>query len=168
MPQVGVEPTTPVFERAKTVHALDRAATVISHIWDTLTPYSKREQYSVYVHMRVDNEGYLKVGALDSNYFVGKHFLSCRTFLPVMLCFLGRISKNWIYVLHSRQYSWMKPACSPMETIQKCRSIVLRVGWKEELLNKYKVYYYACWITKWICSGSNLTFAPCTRTGRLP
>jgi phosphohistidine swiveling domain-containing protein len=26
---VGFDPTTPVFERAKTVHALDRAATVI-------------------------------------------------------------------------------------------------------------------------------------------
>jgi hypothetical protein len=26
---VGFEPTIPVFERAKTVHALDRAATVI-------------------------------------------------------------------------------------------------------------------------------------------
>jgi hypothetical protein len=29
MPQMGFEPTTPVFERAKTVHAPDRAATVI-------------------------------------------------------------------------------------------------------------------------------------------
>jgi hypothetical protein len=29
MPQVGFEPMTPVFERAKTVHVLDRAATVI-------------------------------------------------------------------------------------------------------------------------------------------
>jgi hypothetical protein len=28
MSQVGFEPTTPVFERAKTVHDLDRAATV--------------------------------------------------------------------------------------------------------------------------------------------
>jgi hypothetical protein len=28
MPRVGFEPTIPVFERAKTVHALDRAATV--------------------------------------------------------------------------------------------------------------------------------------------
>jgi hypothetical protein len=31
MPQVGLEPTIPVFERAKTVHALDRAATVIGN-----------------------------------------------------------------------------------------------------------------------------------------
>jgi hypothetical protein len=29
MPWVGFEPTIPVFERAKTVHASDRAATVI-------------------------------------------------------------------------------------------------------------------------------------------
>jgi hypothetical protein len=29
MPRVGFEPTIPVFERAKTVHALDRAAIVI-------------------------------------------------------------------------------------------------------------------------------------------
>jgi hypothetical protein len=29
MPLVGFEPTIPVFERTKTVHALDRAATVI-------------------------------------------------------------------------------------------------------------------------------------------
>jgi hypothetical protein len=29
MPRVGVEPTIPEFETAKTVHALDRAATVI-------------------------------------------------------------------------------------------------------------------------------------------
>jgi uncharacterized lipoprotein YbaY len=30
MPLVGFEPTIPVFQRAKTVHALDRAATVIA------------------------------------------------------------------------------------------------------------------------------------------
>jgi hypothetical protein len=29
MPGVGFEPTIPVFERAKTVHALDQAVTVI-------------------------------------------------------------------------------------------------------------------------------------------
>jgi hypothetical protein len=35
MPQVEFEPTIPAFERAKTVHALDLAATVISseEIW---------------------------------------------------------------------------------------------------------------------------------------
>jgi hypothetical protein len=29
MPRIGFEPPNPVFERAKTVHALDRVATVI-------------------------------------------------------------------------------------------------------------------------------------------
>jgi hypothetical protein len=29
MPRVGFEPTAPLFEREETVHALDRAATVI-------------------------------------------------------------------------------------------------------------------------------------------
>jgi hypothetical protein len=33
MPQVGFEPMTPVFERTKTVHALDRAAVVIGSEW---------------------------------------------------------------------------------------------------------------------------------------
>jgi hypothetical protein len=32
MPRVGFQPMIPVFERAKTVHALDRAATVIGRI----------------------------------------------------------------------------------------------------------------------------------------
>jgi hypothetical protein len=32
MPQVGFEPATPVFERAKTVHALDLATAVIGNL----------------------------------------------------------------------------------------------------------------------------------------
>jgi hypothetical protein len=39
MPLVGFEPTIPVFQRAKTVHALDRAATVIG-LWELITNYS--------------------------------------------------------------------------------------------------------------------------------
>jgi hypothetical protein len=35
MPRVGFEPTIPAFERAKTVHALDRAATVIGCVTET-------------------------------------------------------------------------------------------------------------------------------------
>jgi hypothetical protein len=35
MTQVGFEPTVPVFERLKTVHALDLAATVIGNTFDT-------------------------------------------------------------------------------------------------------------------------------------
>jgi hypothetical protein len=38
MPQVGFELTIPVFERAKTVHASDRAATVTDTI-STITPW---------------------------------------------------------------------------------------------------------------------------------
>jgi hypothetical protein len=34
--QVGFEPTIPVFEREKTVHALERAATVIGHEYTSL------------------------------------------------------------------------------------------------------------------------------------
>jgi hypothetical protein len=35
MPQVGFKPMIPVFERAKTVHALDRVATVIGEVNDS-------------------------------------------------------------------------------------------------------------------------------------
>jgi hypothetical protein len=37
MPRVGFEHMISVFERAKTVHALDREATVIGSSWHTLT-----------------------------------------------------------------------------------------------------------------------------------
>jgi hypothetical protein len=39
MPWVGFEPTTPASERAKTVHALDRAATVTGHCSQTPSVY---------------------------------------------------------------------------------------------------------------------------------
>jgi hypothetical protein len=39
MPQVGFEPTIPAFERVKTVHALDRAATVIGFSVYTILNY---------------------------------------------------------------------------------------------------------------------------------
>jgi hypothetical protein len=38
MPRVGFEPMIPAFERAKTVYALDRAATVIGNV-----PYGSME-----------------------------------------------------------------------------------------------------------------------------
>jgi hypothetical protein len=37
IPQVGIEPTIPVFERAETVHAVDRAATMIGSTRYALT-----------------------------------------------------------------------------------------------------------------------------------
>jgi hypothetical protein len=39
MPRVGVEPTIPLFDRAKTVHALDREATLIGQPWRTSRLY---------------------------------------------------------------------------------------------------------------------------------
>jgi hypothetical protein len=36
MPRVGFEPTIPVFERAKIVHALYRAATVLGTVYQLL------------------------------------------------------------------------------------------------------------------------------------
>jgi hypothetical protein len=40
MPREGFEPTIPVFERAKTVHALDRAATEIDSLYVSLVELS--------------------------------------------------------------------------------------------------------------------------------
>jgi hypothetical protein len=37
MPRVGFEPTTPMFEWAKTIHALDRAITVLGRLNDTVS-----------------------------------------------------------------------------------------------------------------------------------
>jgi hypothetical protein len=49
MPRVGFEPKIPAFERAKTVHALDRAATVIG-IKHT---DRKKFQMKIYIHILV-------------------------------------------------------------------------------------------------------------------
>jgi hypothetical protein len=45
MPQVGFETTTTVFEGAKTVHALDRAATVIGLPFEYMALYPRRQIY---------------------------------------------------------------------------------------------------------------------------
>jgi hypothetical protein len=47
MPRVGLEPTIPVFERDKTVHASDRAATVIGFLQDSLKKISYQENLDV-------------------------------------------------------------------------------------------------------------------------
>jgi hypothetical protein len=44
MPLVGFELTSPVFERAETVHALDRAATVIGLSNDWITVINELER----------------------------------------------------------------------------------------------------------------------------
>jgi hypothetical protein len=46
MPRLGFEPTIPEFERAKTVHALDRAATVIG----CASPYTDTHSVVPLVH----------------------------------------------------------------------------------------------------------------------
>jgi hypothetical protein len=45
MPRVGFEPTTPVFEQAKTVHAVDRAAAVIGSKGSNCAKIYKSESY---------------------------------------------------------------------------------------------------------------------------
>jgi hypothetical protein len=37
MPEVGFEPTAPIYEQEKTAHSLDRVATVIGSITTTIT-----------------------------------------------------------------------------------------------------------------------------------
>jgi hypothetical protein len=49
MPQIGFEPTIPVFERAKTVHASDRAATVIGRYQTTSVENRKRDSINTFV-----------------------------------------------------------------------------------------------------------------------
>jgi hypothetical protein len=49
MPGEGLEPTIPAFERAKTVRALDREATVISELKEHGGP--KLAEYKVRVHL---------------------------------------------------------------------------------------------------------------------
>jgi hypothetical protein len=44
MPHVGFAPTTPVFERAKTVHASDLAVTVIGFRWSYAVGKSKHTE----------------------------------------------------------------------------------------------------------------------------
>jgi hypothetical protein len=49
MPCVGFKPTIPGFEQAKTVHALDRAATVIGILVITTVQIKALGQYMVFI-----------------------------------------------------------------------------------------------------------------------
>jgi hypothetical protein len=58
MPRVGFEPTIPVFERAKTVHTLDRAATVINmgfHHRENLKSYARISRHLQNMTDRLDD-----------------------------------------------------------------------------------------------------------------
>jgi hypothetical protein len=58
MPRVGFEPTTPVFERAKTVHVLEIAAIAIGSclVWKRLTAFTHcftiKTTYYVLIYLR--------------------------------------------------------------------------------------------------------------------
>jgi hypothetical protein len=53
MPRVEFEPTNPVFGRARTIHALDRAATVVGAISNTFyINHSFLEDVEVWILMR--------------------------------------------------------------------------------------------------------------------
>jgi hypothetical protein len=61
MPWVGFKSTIPALERAKTVHALDRAATVIGRIKPSPKPDNQMKrfvlsQYSYYKHEAVKGD----------------------------------------------------------------------------------------------------------------
>jgi hypothetical protein len=47
MPWVEFEPTIPAFERAKTVHVLDRAATVIGKRYDCTGKYATHTSFPI-------------------------------------------------------------------------------------------------------------------------
>jgi hypothetical protein len=52
MPRVGFEPTNPVLERAETVHALNRAATVIA-------AFSSATKVSVHINYYAEIDAYV-------------------------------------------------------------------------------------------------------------
>jgi hypothetical protein len=52
MPWEGFEPTVPVFERGKTVHALDSTATVIGLQFLLLLTILKKKQSNLFIKMK--------------------------------------------------------------------------------------------------------------------
>jgi hypothetical protein len=74
MPRVGFESMIPVFERAKTVHTLDRAATVIGYVTYMNIKFLSEEVTSVSAYPQPD-------GSLSSD----PYFSAClaREILPV-------------------------------------------------------------------------------------
>jgi hypothetical protein len=67
MPLVGFEPTIPVFERAKTFHALDCAATVIGTMYANTTKLCRR-QAEVILNHRNPNIRAIKQEAMHRKY----------------------------------------------------------------------------------------------------
>jgi hypothetical protein len=76
MPQVGLEPTIAVFERAKAVHASDRAATVLGSLM-TISVSKRTLLYEVnYVNCHV-----FYTGVLSTQYFLCWHFTPAYRYL---------------------------------------------------------------------------------------
>jgi hypothetical protein len=67
MPCVGFEPTTPVFKQAKTVHALDRAATVIG--FEMLRDVKADEKAKLYEGLSLFEEEALQPNSLTGGKF---------------------------------------------------------------------------------------------------
>jgi hypothetical protein len=74
MPRVGFEPMIPVFERAKTVHALDRTATVIG----LYNSFNEFKRYTGETSIKTKAEGHSDVsctfiyGSIHMTSFVSK------------------------------------------------------------------------------------------------
>jgi hypothetical protein len=80
MPRVGFEPTIPAFERAKAIHGLDRAATVIGKVnyygsENTLQYITNVKFYYVFMALNFHKaDSFLKIciTATDSNFIGGR------------------------------------------------------------------------------------------------
>lgn len=62
---MGLEPKIPTFEQAKTVHTLDRAATVIGNIYLTLLNYFVLTMLSVTILYSVDDAKITEYGTVN-------------------------------------------------------------------------------------------------------
>jgi hypothetical protein len=78
MPRVGFEPITPVFERVKTVHPFDRAATVIGSLMDYAACYLLFLVQSFYGSTNIPNVTHLP--------FEGKSVWKLEKMLDFAIC----------------------------------------------------------------------------------
>jgi hypothetical protein len=85
MPRVGFEPRIPVFERGKTVYALDRAATLIGHQLLYLRE-NYLVQFLIYLHAYSTAEGQLNSRMTNNT------FNNSTRFKPVLCLFMYLLS----------------------------------------------------------------------------
>jgi hypothetical protein len=77
MPRVGFEPTIPVFERAKTFHATDRAATVIGQFPSSLVRFGGIMSVVETVSGRTPIRLSIYISSISSAVLYAWIFLSC-------------------------------------------------------------------------------------------